>query len=87
MDGNVISVGEGNDAVFRSNVFRPGSAVVGSGVQCAPTYRDEAARDYHLAATDTCARGRGDGSSHPPSDADGEPRPQGLVDAGADEIP
>jgi hypothetical protein len=87
VEGNIISVGGGNDAVFRSNVFRPGSTVLGTGaVQCAPAYRNASAGDWRLAPTDSCARGRGNQASHPAADAEGEPRPQGTVDAGADEI-
>ena len=86
VEGNIISVGAGNDATFRNNVFRTGSALVGSSaVQCNPTYRNSAAGDWRLASTDTCARGRGNPTSHPTTDAEGQPRPQGTIDAGADE--
>jgi hypothetical protein len=48
---------------------------------------DEAGLDFHL-APGAAAIGRGDPSSHPAIDIDGEPRPQGGVpDAGADERP
>ena len=87
VEGNVISVGGGNDAVFRWNVFRPGSEVTGTGaVQCSPSYRDASAGDWRLAAMDSCARGRGNAGSFPATDAEGQARPQGSVDAGADEI-
>ena len=86
VEGNIISIGAGNDAVFRWNVFRPGSAVTGTGaVQCAPSYRNASAGDWRLTATDSCARGRGNSQSHPTADHEGEPRPQGTIDAGADE--
>jgi hypothetical protein len=87
VEGNIISVGSGNDATFRNNVFRSGSALVGSSAaQCTPSYRNAAAGDWRLASNDTCARGRGNPTSHPQTDAEGQPRPQGTIDAGADEI-
>jgi chitodextrinase len=87
VEGNIIRVGGDDDAVFRFNVFRPGSARPGVGaVSCSPAYRNAAAGDWRLAVGDRCARGRGNPSSHPATDAEGEPRPQGAVDAGADEI-
>jgi hypothetical protein len=87
VEGNIISVGSGNDATFRNNVFRSGSALVGSGaVQCTPSYRNASAGDWRLASNDTCARGRGNPTSHPTTDAEGQTRPQGTIDAGADEI-
>jgi hypothetical protein len=87
VEGNIIRVGGDDDAVFRFNVFRPGSARPGIGaIGCSPAYRNAAAGDWRLAAGDRCARGRGNPSSHPATDAEGEPRPQGTVDAGADEV-
>ena len=87
VEGNIIRVGSDDDAVFRFNVFRPGSARPGIGaVGCSPAFRNASAGDWRLAASDTCARGRGNPSSHPATDAEGEQRPQGTVDAGADEI-
>ena len=87
VEGNIISVGAGNDATFRFNVFRSGSAVLGTGAfQCTPSYRNSAAGDWRLATGDTCARGRGNPTSHPTTDAEGQTRPQATIDAGADEI-
>ena len=86
VEGNIISVGAGNDATFRNNVFRTGSARPGGGAQCSPVYRNASGGDWRLALSDRCARGRGNPTSHPTTDAEGQPRPQGTIDAGADEI-
>ena len=87
VEGNIIRVGAGNDAVIRFNVIRPGSARVGAGaVLCQPLFRNAGAGDWRLAPNDRCARGRGNPASHPAVDAEGNNRPQGTVDAGADEI-
>ncbi len=87
VEGNIISVGCESDAIWRYNVFRPGSATCGTGaVQCSPAYVNSSALDFRLASSDTCARGRGNPTSHPTTDAEGQGRPQGTVDAGADEI-
>ena len=43
--------------------------------------------DLHLSSLDSCLKGRADQSSYAPTDFDGQGRPQGQVDLGADEIP
>jgi hypothetical protein len=44
--------------------------------------------NYHLSPTDTCARGAASqtAGAYPSTDMDGQARPQGAVDAGADEV-
>lgn len=62
-----------------------------SSLECHPTFIDSSSDDFHLAADDTCALGRGtdigaDTSWSPECDIDGEIRPiGGGWDAGADE--
>lgn len=70
------------------------SSISGAGPNsflCTPTWlassQDQLLGDLHLASADTCARSRGNPANHPASDYDGETRPQGVVDAGADELP
>jgi hypothetical protein len=54
-------------------------------VTCMPAFLSDG---YHLSSSDTCAKGRGNPSSYPATDIDGEARPQGgsVPDAGADEV-
>jgi len=56
---------------------------------CIPQFASttHALGDWHLAATDTCARGAGNPANYPATDYEGDPRPQGAVDCGADELP
>jgi hypothetical protein len=49
-------------------------------------YVDEAGFDFHLAAG-AAAVDHGDPLDHPATDIDGDPRVDGLPDAGADERP
>ncbi len=54
---------------------------------CIPAFRDEAAADFHLLLTDTCARGTAlDLAAITEVDIDAEPRPAGAWDAGADQF-
>ncbi len=65
------------------------TAPLGTGSKkCTPAFAVLASlvADYHLLARDTCAIGAGDPANYPPTDIDGQARPQGgTVDAGADE--
>lgn len=62
-----------------------GAAPVGS-FSGAPAFVDPATDDYHLRPT-SAARGQADPNATLRLDIDGEPRPQGAFDIGADEIP
>ncbi len=56
-------------------------------VLCSPAYADAAGGDYHLSASDSCARGAGvDVTAYAPLDIDGDPRPAGGADIGADQF-
>jgi hypothetical protein len=94
--GNVFLTGIGCDraATYRNNVYssRRGSAC-GSGARRGTPilsngnrYSGDRQADWHLHPTDTIARNRGDKGTAPGRDVDGQVRPQGGVDAGADEI-
>jgi hypothetical protein len=91
IDSNILATGSCNSPfTYQYNVFpTSGSAQCGSGRRaCAVAFAQSAssAADYHLAASDTCAKGGGNPSGGP-ADIDGQSRPQGAgVDAGADEI-
>ncbi|MCG8457147.1 MAG: hypothetical protein MI919_12775, partial [Holophagales bacterium] len=59
----------------------------GSSHLCLPALADAGSGDFHLLASDTCARGRGVVSADTPaSDHDGLPRQEGALEIGADEI-
>jgi hypothetical protein len=82
--------GGGPSGTYSNNVFYSGTACGTSTASCTPTYVNAAAADYHLASSDTCAKGASDQTSgnYPALDFDGDTRPLGAaVDAGADEIP
>jgi hypothetical protein len=81
-------------ATYSYNVFPRGARCGTHAVSCTPrlvsgnlwTNTDMQA-DFHLSARDTCARGAGDPARYPVLDIDGQRRPLGAVDAGADEVP
>lgn len=86
MRGYACSTSTRRGAVWDWNVY-------GDGVPCGPNdivaplgFRDPASFDLHL-VPGAPAIGRGDPSSVPDSDVDGDPRPLGRADAGADERP
>ena len=78
---------------YDHNVFAPGGGGCGAGAKlCTPRLANgqlytnvDRQADYHLAPNDTCALGAGKAGAHPAQDLDGEARPRGAVDAGADE--
>jgi len=78
---------------YSHNVFSPRSIGCGSHYKrCAPRFADgnlynntDRQADYHLAPNDTCAIGAGNPSLYPAIDLDRASRPNGPVDAGADE--
>ena len=81
-------------STYSYNVFPRGVHCGTHAVSCTPrvatgnlwTNTDMRA-DYHLSTRDTCARGAGDPLHFPAFDIDGQRRPLGAVDAGADEVP
>jgi hypothetical protein len=80
---------------YSYNVFASQAPCSGTAnKRCIPTFTsglwaniDVAPANYYLAPTDSCARGAGDPNNYPPTDIDGNPRPQNTPDAGANEIP
>lgn len=89
------SCGFGGGAGYGNNVFYSGSTCGTSPKACTPAYvapttSRTSPGNFHLAATDTCAKGAANQTvgNYPATDVDGEARPQGsAVDAGFDEIP
>jgi hypothetical protein len=81
-------------STYSYNIFRRGLRCGTHAISCTPrlatgnlwTDTDMHA-DYHLSTRDTCARGAGDPLHMPAFDIDGQRRPLGAVDAGADEVP
>jgi len=82
---------------YSYNVYPSGSTLCGSnatagtprfiGPTPAPSYLNGIQPDYHLAATDTVAKQRGNPSAFPTTDIDGNPRGlNGNPSAGADEF-
>ena len=85
--GNLVSGTAGClDATYSYNRWSSGTACGTSGGICTAQYVNPGGRDYHLLSSDTCAHSRG-GSVYPADDIDGQARPQGTADIGADEIP
>jgi hypothetical protein len=92
MTGSSCGFG-GSNVSYQYNVFTGGGSCGSNAKSCTPSYLSASSSvtvqgDYHLAATDSCARGAADqaAGSYPATDIDGQPRPQGTaVDAGADE--
>jgi len=66
--------------------WQSASSVDQGSVQCEPSFVDTAGHDAHLAAGDTCAAGAGVSLPGLGYDFDGDPRPMGAPDIGADEI-
>ena len=93
MTGSSCGFG-GSNVGYAFNVFYGGSGCGTSSKSCIPAYVGATSNltnpgDFHLAATDTCARDAADqtAGNYPTTDFDGQPRPQGSsVDAGADEV-
>jgi hypothetical protein len=81
-------------STYSYNVFARGVSCGTHAVSCTPllasgslwTNTDMHA-DFHLSPKDRCARGAGDQSRYPGFDLDGQRRPIGQADAGADEVP
>jgi hypothetical protein len=80
---------------YSYNVFYSGTACGTHSKSCTPAYVSPTTSitspgNFHLASSDTCAKGAADATqgNYPPTDIDGQTRPQGPgVDAGPDEIP
>ena len=97
--GNILSSSScgfgGSNVNYAFNVFYSGTPCGSNAKSCTPAYLSPTTTitipgDFHLAPTDTCARGAADQTSgnYPTADIDNQSRPQGAtVDAGADEIP
>lgn len=69
-------------------IWKAASASDSIAKQCDPTFVNPASADYHLAASDTCARDSGiDITATVPLDYDGDARSSAAPDVGADEIP
>jgi chitodextrinase len=94
MTGSSCGFGGSNDT-YSFNVFYSGGTCGSNAKSCTPAYVGATTDltqpgDFHLAPTDTCAKGAADqtAGNYTATDFDGQPRPQGTaVDAGADEIP
>ena len=83
----------GNFDTYTNNVFYSGRGCGSSAKSCRPSFVGATSSitspgNFHLAATDTCAKGAASqtAGTYPAVDFDGQARPQGPVDAGADEI-
>ena len=93
MTGSSCNFGGSNDT-YANNVFYSGTAC-GSNAKSLHAglrrldHEPHQPGDFHLASTDTCAKGAADqtAGNYPATDIDGQARPQGTaVDAGADEV-
>jgi hypothetical protein len=71
---------------YARNVWQDGPACGATDTVAAMAYVDQQAFDLHL-QPGAAAVGHGDPADHPATDIDGDPRQDGLPDAGADEIP
>jgi hypothetical protein len=71
---------------YSYNVFEVGPACAATDRVCTPAFVDPVTRNFHLAATDTCAKDHGDPANYPAADFDRQQRPLGAApDVGADE--
>jgi len=84
----------GSGDSYTNNIFTNGSSCGSNSKTCTPSYLANTTSrtspgNFHLAPTDTCAKGAANQTSgnYPTTDIDAQPRPQGPTDAGADEIP
>ena len=84
----------GSGDTYTNNVFYSGTSCGTNPKVCTPSYIANTSSttspgDFHLATTDTCARGAASQTTgtYPSDDIDGQTRPNGPVDAGFDEIP
>jgi hypothetical protein len=74
---------EGGTKVVSYNTFASGTNGTNA-FTCTPAFLSDG---YHLSSSDTCAKNRGNPSTYPSDDIDGQARPQGgAPDAGADEV-
>ena len=91
MSGAACNFGGSGDS-YTNNVFTSSGSCGANAKRCTPRFVSPTSSrtqtgNFHLAPGDTCAKGAADQSAHPPSDIDGQARPQGsAVDAGVDEI-
>ena len=91
MDNNVYSAAAGfvwlEETLSSLAEWSTASGVDTTSAACDPTFVDLTTGDAHLDPSDTCARGAGvDVSSILTTDIDGDPRPRGDWDSGADEV-
>ena len=91
--GNIFPAPRGGACAFgltpqySYDVWVMGPACSATDRVCTPAFVDPTVRDFHLLATDTCAKDHGDPANFPATDLDGQSRPLGLApDAGADEV-
>jgi hypothetical protein len=94
--GNVAAYGACGSGTWSRNVIFNGSCTGNGGKACTPafvgptprsSYGSSTLPNFHLSASDTCAKNAGDPTRYPSTDIDGTQRPQGpAVDGGADEV-
>jgi hypothetical protein len=91
MSGGSCNFGGSGDT-YTNNVFYSGRGCGSNAKSCRPSFvastnSNTTPGNFHLAASDTCAKGAASqaAGTYPAVDMDGQARPQGPVDAGADE--
>jgi hypothetical protein len=92
MTGSSCNFGGSGDT-YTNNVFYDSRSCGSSARRCRPAFVQSTSSvtspgNFHLAPSDTCAKGAASQipGTFPGVDIDGQPRPAGAVDAGADEI-